>query len=203
MERVACPHCDALHAAGPVGRGEEALCVRCGSALPLPRRAHSAQHGLALAATALIAFAVSISMPLMGMSELGRATSTTIPMSAGVMWFEGDHASAAVIVLCTILAPAAYLALLLFVGIGALRPSGLPGVGAAARWANLVAPWAMPEVMLLATLVTFVKVAQLAQASPGAGMYATAGVWGLMAAARHALHLPSVWSRIVAKGAAA
>jgi paraquat-inducible protein A len=199
---VACPHCDALHASIVVDRGEDALCVRCGTALPLPRRSHSVQAGLAWAATALIAFTASVSMPLMGLSELGRATSTTLPMSAAVMWHEGDHASAAVIVACTIVAPALYLGLLLFVGVGALRARSTRRVGIAARWANTIAPWAMPEVMLLATLVTFVKVAQLAQASPGLGMYATAAVWGLMAAARNTLHLPSVWSRIDVREAA-
>jgi len=192
---VACPHCDALHAAKPLGDGEEARCVRCASVLPLPRRAAALQPGLALTATALVAFAVSLGAPLMRLSELGRAASTTLPMSVVVMGYEGDPASAVVIALCAIVAPAAYLALLLFVGVGALRPGAGRAVAVAARWAQTLAPWAMPEVMLLATLVTFVKVAQLSQATPGLGMYATAAVWGLMAAARNTLHFPTVWAR--------
>ena len=199
MNAIACPHCDALHHATVIEAGEDARCLRCDATLPVPRRDVAVQPALALTATAVVAFAVSLFAPLMSMSELGRATSTTLPMSAAIMWFEGDRASAVVIALCAIVAPAVCLGLLLFVGAGALRRRVAPAVGVAARWAQELAPWAMPEVMLLATLVTFVKVAQLAQASPGPGMYMTAATWGLMAAARVALHLPTVWSRIGAR----
>ena len=193
---VACPHCDVLHSAEFADGGGDARCVRCGSALRLPRRESRVQISLALAATALIAFAVSLSAPLMRMTELGRASSTTLPMSAAAMWVAGDRVSAFVIAACAIVAPAVYLLLLLFVGAGARHTRVPRRVGVAARWLQVITPWAMPEVMLLATLVTFVKIAQLAQSTPELGMYATAATWGLMGAARNALHLPTVWSRV-------
>src|SRR3954471_13322515 len=196
MQCVACPHCDLLHAAAFLGDGEEARCVRCGSTLPLPRRRAAVEPGLALAATALVAFVVALYAPLMEMSDLGHSTSTTLPMSALTMWYAGSRATAVVIAICTIVAPAVYLSLLLFIGAGALGRPVPRAVGVAARWARIITPWAMPEVMLLGTLVAFVKIAKLAQAYAGLGMYATAAVAGLLAAARNALDLPTLWSHI-------
>ncbi len=203
MECVACPHCDLLHAATVLARDEEARCGRCATTLPLPRRAGGVQAALALATTALVAFAVSLAAPLMHMSELGRASSTTLPESAIAMWLAGSRATAVVIVACAIAAPAAYLTLLIFIGAGASRTPVPRAIGFAARWADMVKPWAMPEVMLLATLVAFVKIAQLSQASPGLGMYATAATAGLMALARDLLDLPGAWSRIEDRGVGA
>lgn len=196
MECVACPHCDLLHAATSLGPAQEARCARCASTLPLPRRAGGEQAALALTATALVAFAVSLAAPLMRMSELGRASSTTLPESAIAMWLAGSRATSIVIAMCAIVAPAAYLALLLFIGAAALRTPVPRATAVAVRWARTVMPWAMPEVMLLATLVAFVKIAQISQASPGLGMYATAATAGLMALGRNLLDTPSACSRI-------
>jgi paraquat-inducible protein A len=198
-ECVACRHCDLLHVAHVLASGEDARCRRCATPLPLPGSPGGAQAALALAAAALVAFGVSLAAPLMHMSELGRANSTTLPESAAAMWLAGSPATAVVIVACAIAAPAAYLALLLFVGAGASRSPVPRAIGVAARWACIVKPWAMPEVMLLATLVAFVKIAQLSQASPGVGMYATAAAAGLMALAHNLLDLPGAWSRIEAR----
>jgi paraquat-inducible protein A len=196
MERVACPHCDLLHTAVELADGEEARCIRCGTALPLPHPPNGSHVPVAILATAAVAFAIAVSTPLMSMSIMGRAADATLPSSAVYMWFAGSPASAVLVALFTLVLPAAYLALALAASVGALRSPVPRWAGHAARWARIVTPWAMPEVMLLATLVAYVKISELADAAPGLGMYATAGLAVMLALGRNAAHVPTLWARI-------
>jgi len=196
MRWVACPGCDLLHASVALSEGEEGRCVRCASGLLIPRAARDPQVGLALVATAAAAFAVALTSPLMRMSELGQATSTTLPESAIDMWLTGSPLTALLIAVCTIVAPATWLALVFAAAMGSAREIAPRWAGTAARLARIVGPWAMPEVMLLATLVAYVKVSELAHASPGLGMYATAAVAVLLALARNTADPATVWARV-------
>jgi paraquat-inducible protein A len=200
MERVACPDCDLLHAAVVLRRGEEAQCVRCGTALPLPRSLDGMQASAAILAAAIAAFAVAVSTPLMRMSGPGRDAEATLPASAIDMWFAGSPVAAVLVALLTIVLPAIYLTLAFTAGIGALRSPVPRWAGLAARYARIAAHWAMPEVMLLATLVAYVKIAELADASPGLGMYATGALALMLALGRKAADGPTLWARISPPG---
>jgi paraquat-inducible protein A len=202
MERVACPHCDLLHAAVELADGEEARCIRCGAALPLPHPPDGSHAQVAILATAMVAFAIAVSTPLMRMSIMGRAADATLPGSALYMWFTGSPVAAVLVALFTLVLPATYLGLAFAASAGALRSPVPRWAGHAARWARRVTPWAMPEIMLLATLVAYVKISELADAAPGLGMYATAGLAVMLALGRNAAHVPTVWARIPWSGAA-
>jgi len=195
MERVACPDCDLLHAAMPLADGEDARCVRCGTALPLPRTAAPAGT-VALVMTAATLFAVAVAEPLMSLSDLGQRTTTSLTQSVATMWASGSPLAAALVSIFAIAAPAFHLSLLTAAGLGGLRSSVPRWAATLARAARAVAPWAMPEVMLLATLVAYVKIAQLANAAPGIGMYATGGVSALLMFTRNTADLPTLWSRV-------
>ena len=184
MERVACPHCDLVHAPFSLRQGEEARCSRCATALPrtpLPADAHKAA---AIVATALVAFVVAVSTPLMRLSGLGRDAEASLPGSAAYMWFEGSHVAAIFVALFTKVLPGAYLLLALAARLGETRSPAPRWADRAARWSRLVTPWAMPEVMLLAALVAYVKISQVAPAAPGIGLYATAALAAMLALAR-------------------
>lgn len=196
MERVACPDCDLLHAAVELEGGAQARCLRCDRPLPLPRPARSLQAPLAILATAMIVFGVAACTPLMRMSVLGHEAQATIPGSAAYMWYAGSPASAVLVALFTLVFPATYLGLLFLACIGAMLRPVPRWAGLAARYAVRISPWAMPEVMLLATLVAYVKISQLADATPGPGMFATGALAVLLAWGRNAVHLPTLWSRI-------
>jgi paraquat-inducible protein A len=88
--------------------------------------------------------------------------------------------------------PAAYLMLALAACIGALRSPVPRWASLTARWARVVMPWSMPEVMLLATLVAYVKVSELADAAPGLGMYAMAALAILLVLGRNATQMPQL-----------
>jgi uncharacterized paraquat-inducible protein A len=50
--------------------------------------------------------------------------------------------------------------------------------------------------MLLGILVAYVKVSEVADASPGVGLYAAGALAILMASLRSSLDLPALWSRV-------
>jgi paraquat-inducible protein A len=151
---------------------------------------------LALVVAALFMFAVANAAPLMRMSELGHVSSTTVAGSVIQMWARGSEPTAVLVAICAIVAPGAYLALMLVVLL-ALRGDAGPGwAGRLLRWAGMLQPWAMPEVMLLGTLVAYVKLAELADASAGIGMYAIGALAALIAALGASLDRASLWMRV-------
>jgi paraquat-inducible protein A len=192
MERVACPDCDLLHGAISLRAGEAARCARCGTTLDLSPTQDDGQSSVAILATAGVAFAIAVSTPLMRLSAMGRDAEASLPTSAAALWMTGSPASAVLVALFTMALPAAYLALALAACIGALRSPVPRWASVAALWARRVTPWSMPEVMLLATLVAYVKVSELADAAPGLGMYALGVLAIMLVLGRNATETPGL-----------
>jgi paraquat-inducible protein A len=195
MALAACPDCDLLHAAIEVPDRGVAHCVRCGGALPVAAPVRG-QPELAAALAAMVLLAVALAFPLMRLSELGRVSVTALPQSALDMWTHGSQATAILVAVCSFVAPAVYLALIIGAVVGCMRAPPAPWAGTLARWCSHVQPWTMPEVMLLGALVAYVKISELADASPDVGMYAVGAVAALIAWLGTAVRSASVWSRI-------
>lgn len=192
---LACPDCDLLYASAPLPPGTSARCVRCGSALPIPAR-HAQTTWIALTIAALIAFAVANAEPLMQLSELGMRASLTLAESAALMWLDGSETAAVLVVVCSIAAPAGYL-LTVLAALLATRRAGAPRWSATlVRWALALHDWAMPEIVLLGTLIAFVKMRDLADASPGPGMAAIGALVLLIAWLNTSIDWAALWSRI-------
>lgn len=198
MALTACPDCDLLHAAIEVPDRGTAHCIRCGGALPLAAPVRG-QPELAAALAAMVLLAVALASPLMRLSELGQVSVTTLPQSALDMWARGSQATAIVVAVCSFVAPALYLALIIGALAGCMQVPAAPWAGTLARWCSHVQPWAMPEVMLLGMLVAYVKISEIASASPDIGMYAVGAVAALIAWLGTAVRSASVWSRILAQ----
>jgi paraquat-inducible protein A len=136
---------------------------------------------------------------LIRLSVLGGTTTATVAHGAAALWLEGGpdrQATAILVAFCALLAPGAWL-LLTLAALLATRARHAPQwARSALRWAGVLRDWAMPEVMLLGTLVAYVKVAELADAAPGAGLYAAGALVLLMASLRSSLDLAALWSRI-------
>jgi paraquat-inducible protein A len=195
---VACPDCDLLHAPVRLRAGEKARCTRCAGALPL-RGPRSFETTLATAIAAAITFWIANTEPLIRLSALGITNTATIARSAEALWAEGglaDQATAILVAFCAILAPGAWLLLTLAALLATRERRARRWTGIAVRWSSALRDWAMPEVMLLGTLVAYGKVAELADASPGAGLYAAGALVILMASLRSSLDLAALWSRI-------
>lgn len=201
MAWLACKCCDWLHESTALNERQEARCARCGAPLLAPRIGHDLQAGAAALGTAGIAFAVALATPLMGLSESSRSATTSLPLGALVMWLAGDPVTGVLVALCTVALPGLYLLLAAATAAGGLRTPVPRWVGTTARFASVTAPWAMPDVMLLATLVSYVKISELADATSGPAMYAIGALVVLLAITRHVADVPTVWSLIATRGA--
>ncbi len=195
METVACPDCDLLQHIPALDPGDKARCPRCGCELAR-RPADPLDRPLALTVAALIAFVVANTMPIMGLSAVGRRASTTILGGAYEMWTTGEPITAAVVAFCVVLAPALYLCFMLAVLIAVRRPPAPYWVGEVLRWGVHMQPWSMYEVMLLGVLVALIKIAELAQVDIGVGMYALGALVVLFPAIMLSFDPREVWNRV-------
>jgi len=195
METTACRDCDLLQQIPPLPPGGKANCARCGETLA-HRRADPLDLPLALTVTATIAFAVANTMPLMGLSAVGREASTTIFGGALEMWQQGSEITAVAVAFCAVIAPAAHLLLLLTVLIAVRQPPAPRWVGELLRLTHFFQPWSMTEVMMLGILVALFKIAQLATVIPGIGMYAAGAFVFLLAGVLVTFDAHEAWARV-------
>jgi paraquat-inducible protein A len=192
---TACPGCDLLQRLPPVAPGARARCPRCGEILAAPPM-DPVERPLALAVAATITFAVAQATPLMSLSAVGRSAQTTIIGGALEMWTRGQPITAALVLICTTLAPAAYLTLACTLLLAARRPPAPSWTGTLLRLAAHARAWSLPEVMLLGILVALVKIAALATVDPGVGLFATGALLVLMAGLATSFDPRTIWDRV-------
>src|SRR5215831_18418280 len=195
MEAIACRDCDLLQHIPPLPPGGKARCARCGETLATGR-VDPFRLPLAFTIAATIAFIIANTMPLMGLSAVGREASTTIFGGALEMWEQGSQITAVAVAFCAVIAPGAHLAFLLAVLLAVRRPPAPRWVGEMLRSAHFFEPWSMTEVMMLGILVALFKIAQLATVIPGIGMYAAGAFIFLLAGVLVTFDAHEVWSRV-------
>jgi len=195
VETIACPDCDLLQRLPQLPLGGKARCPQWGETLAVGRR-DPLGRTLALTVAAAIAFVIANTMPLMGLSAVGREASTTIIGGAHEMWLQGSHITAISVAFCAVIAPAGHILFLLVVLIAVRHPPAPRWVGALLRSAHLMQPWSMTEVMMLGILVALFKIAELATVVPGIGMYAAGAFIFLLSAVIVSFDPREVWKRV-------
>jgi paraquat-inducible protein A len=195
IETVACPECDLLQRLPELPPGGKARCLRCRHTLAARPNA-SPDRALALTVTAVIAFILAHTTSLMGLSAVGRASSTTIFGGVLQMWEDGQRITAMIVMFCAGIAPGAYLLFMLTVLIAVRRPPAPLWVGEMMRWGHHMQPWSMNEVMILGILVSLIKIAELATVEAGIAMYAMGALVVLFPAIGLALDPREAWRRI-------
>lgn len=195
LETIACPDCDLVQHLPRLTPGEKARCARCHEIL-VHQRGDPLGRPLALTVAAAIAFIVANTMPLMGLSAVGREATTTISGGAYEMWLQGSYLTAVMVAFCAVVAPGFHLVFMLTVLLALRRPPAPRWVGHLLRSAHVVQPWSMTEVMMLGILVALVKIAQLATVIPGIGIYAAGLFIVLLSAVMVTFDPREVWKRV-------
>jgi len=195
LETLACPGCDLLQRIPRLPPGGKASCPRCGQAVA-SRPADPLDRPLALTIAAAIAFIVANTIPLMSLSAVGRQASTTILGGAYEMWLQGLDMTAVVVAFCVVIAPAGYIAFMLVVLLAVRRPPAPHWVAELLRWAEVMRPWSMNEVMMLGVLVALIKIAELATVTPDVGMFALGTLILLLPAIMVSFDPDEIWKRV-------
>jgi len=192
---VACPDCDLLQRLPDLAPGGSALCPRCNYEL-WRRRQDSLDRTLALALAAAALYLVANTMPMLGLSAVGREASTTVLGGAQQLWRDGWKLVSGLVLFTAIVAPALQIGSTLAVVLGARRERVAPWVGILLRYQPATRTWSMIEVMLLGVLVALVKIMDYATVIPGVALFALGALVFVLAGMQAGFDRREVWSRV-------
>jgi paraquat-inducible protein A len=194
---LACEECDQLHHRAALEGVGQLCCSRCGAALTPTRRADF-HLPLALALCGLVLLGVAHLNPVIGISVQGQDHSASL-WQAAEMLYEQDAALLSVVVLVTtLISPAAELLAICWVLVPLLQGLRAPGAARVLRALRSIRPWVMVEVFMLGVLVATVKLAGMATIILGVGVWAFAALMLVLAATATALDDERLW-RVLAR----
>lgn len=172
---MVCHDCDAVQVApGVVAHGE--VRCRCCGALLRPAIRDPLNRSLALALGGLFLMIPANLFPVVHFSSYGVVNTNRLITGVWNLFDGGLPAVALLVLLTSIVFPIGYLAGMVYTLICARRqfyPRSFVTVLRLTQWQTR---WGMVDVYLLACLVAFIKLSQLAQVDPGVGLYCLGGV---------------------------
>lgn len=190
---IACPDCDLLQHEVLLNHRSNAHCPRCDAVLY--RSTHFRLDSLiALTSSAALLLLLSNLFPIALLAAQGIERSTTLAGIALVLNLQGRSTVALLVVLTTIVIPALQLAVLLFTLVSLRLGRIPPGAPFMFRLLVRVTPWSMMEVFFLGTLVTLVKLKDLATVTPGPSLWAFALLIVLFAAISAQFNVRDFWA---------
>jgi paraquat-inducible protein A len=192
---VGCPHCDLLQRLPDLPPGASARCPRCDKEL-WRHREDSLNRTLALTLGAALLYVVANSVPMLGLTIVGRAASTTVIGGAEHLWSNGQQMVAVLVLLTAVIAPALQIGFMLAIVLGAHRERPPRWVGTLLRHHPATRTWSMIEVMMLGVLVALVKIADYATVIPGIALFVLWVLVFLLAGMQASFDPRGVWERI-------
>jgi paraquat-inducible protein A len=171
---AACPTCGLVQRVPALEADERARCPRCRATVRAPRRhARSSARTAAVAATALALWPAAVTLPVMhierfGYSNAASVWSGSVGLLAAGEWFVGG-----VVFVCSLLLPLLKIVALLAITLGR-RWMERRARAFTYRLVDLTGRWGMLDVLLVAVVVAWVKLGDVADVTPGPGAVAFA-----------------------------
>jgi paraquat-inducible protein A len=191
---IACHECDLIHRVKPLPQKGIANCVRCGSVL-YRDKPNSLERTLALSLAGLVLFVLANYFPFLALKSGSQFHQTNLITGIIVLYNQGMQALAAVVLLTTVVAPAAQLLGMLYLLLP-LRQNRIPPKFAPVfRFMRGLQPWSMMEVFMLGILVSVVKLAKMAQIVPGIAIFSFFALIVVLTAATVTLDPHDLWHR--------
>jgi paraquat-inducible protein A len=192
---IACPHCDLLQRLPNLGSAASARCPRCNEEL-WRRREDSLNRTLALAVAAAMLYLVANTVPMLGLTVVGRGASTTVIGGAIHLWQNGQVTVALLVLFTAVVAPALQIILTLGIVLATRLKPAPQWAGTLLRYHGTTRTWSMIEVMMLGVLVALVKIADYATVIPGTALFVLGALIGVLAAMQASFEPREVWERI-------
>jgi paraquat-inducible protein A len=192
---VACLDCDLLQRLPDLEPGASARCPRCDKEL-WRRREDALDRTLALAVAAAMLYVVANSVPMLGLTAVGHAASTTVFGGAQQLWKDGRAIVAALVLFTAVVAPALQIGFMLAIVLGARRERPPHWIMTLLRHHPTTRTWSMIEVMMLGVLVALIKIADYAKVIPGLALFALGALVFLLAAMQSSFDPREVWERV-------
>jgi paraquat-inducible protein A len=192
---IACQHCDLVQRLPELEPGASARCPRCSKEL-WRRREDSLNRTLALTLAAAVLYVIANSVPMLGLTIVGRGASTTVIGGAQHLWNNGQQLVAALVLFTAVIAPALQIGLMLAILLGAMRQPAPRWVGALLRHHPTTRIWSMIEVMMVGVLVALVKIADYATVIPGVALFVLWALVFVLAGMSASFDSREVWEKI-------
>ena len=170
-EVILCRTCDLTVTAPPIAKGMLALCPRCRSKVS-ERKPNSIHRTAALSLAALVLYIPANIYPILRMEFYGAYSESTVWDGCVKLFQDGMWFVAIIVFLASILIPLCKLLGLFFLVTTAKSMRWQRERTRIYKCIDLIGPWAMLDVFLLAVLVAIVKLEQLATVLPGPGLLA-------------------------------
>ncbi len=167
---TACPDCDMLLHTADAAHDRQGHCPRC-DALLWDTNNHSADIDFAAAVSGLLLFFPAMTLPVLKFSMAGQHGTNSLVSGIWRLWQESEQLLAALIALCSIVAPLVHLILAAAIGFSqrlALHPKHYPQW---LKWHNWMRNWSMLEVYALGIIVAYVKMMHDGEVIVGQGTY--------------------------------
>jgi paraquat-inducible protein A len=188
---VVCEQCDKAHRWRALASREVAHCTRCGAVLGRGHRL-GVDALLALTLAAAVVFLIANLSSIATVHLQGRHADTTLHAAIAATWNKGAHLVAIAAALTAVAAPAIIIGLRLYLLVPLQLKRTPRHFGACMRLMHAVSRWNMVEVLMVAAIVSIVRMAALADASPGPGMWAH-GAMSLLLAGLESAGLRHLW----------
>ena len=170
---IVCSTCNQHQCLDDLGPGMAAECCRCGSMIT-KSAAGSLELTAALTLSALILYVPANIYPILSMSLHGAYSESTVWDGVVSLFRHDQRLVAMVVFLASILIPLCKLiGLFLLVAMAKFKSTRWREERTRLyRFIEVIGPWAMLDVFLLAVLVALVKLQELATILPGTGLVA-------------------------------
>jgi len=192
---TACHACDLLIEKQPALPGSKIVCPRCGSTLEDPG-ADTVNKTLAVVISGLILWWPANFMPILTMTIIGNTSDNTLMGGVFDLYRGGFYWVSLVVFICSILAPAAKLLLLLVVLLHIKLNHYARSLTTLFRFYGYLDSWGILEVYIIAVLVSITKLVDLAAIHAGLGLYCFVGFFLASILAAVNLDKDRIWESI-------
>ncbi|HEY7038164.1 MAG TPA: paraquat-inducible protein A [Methylomirabilota bacterium] len=192
---VGCRMCGLIQRQGTLAPGMLAECARCGARLS-EHKPNSLSRTAAFTLAALAFYVPANIFPILRMDLYGVHSENTVWEGCRTLFQRGEILVAIVVFLASLVIPFLKLLGLFFLVVTARLGSRRrrPLRTWIYRAIDLVGPWAMLDVFLLAILVSLVKLGELATVLPGPGLFAFSAVVVLTILASSSFDPNLIWT---------
>ncbi|WP_200845372.1 paraquat-inducible protein A, partial [Roseomonas sp. 18066] len=195
----ACDDCGQLVRLAALPPGVDSRCPRCDSVLRR-HRASPLATPLALALTSLLLCLVTLTTPFLTIRLLGRMRGSMVDSGAAAFIDDGLWILAVLLVATVVLVPLGRLVLRLVVLAGLVSAAPPPWLALPLRWHQHLGAWSMLEVFLFGALVSYTRLADLAEVELGPAVYGLGAVVIAMVAADAAFEPQAAWDALEDRG---
>jgi paraquat-inducible protein A len=196
MDIVTCKYCGATQGLEDLQPGMTAECFRCGSTIST-RISNSLARTAAFSLAALILYVPANIYPILRMESYGVYSENTVWAGCVRLFEDGQWFVAGIVFCASILVPLMKLLGLFFL-VSTTRARSV-WLQRERTWIHkaieIIGPWAMLDVFLLAVLVALVKLKQIATVLPGPGLLAFTAVVVLTILASSSFDPKLIWRR--------